>query len=96
MRRMKKSLTGLLLLSVSIVSYSVGGIEVLTNTTPTSAANPAQQAAISAEAVFYNPAGSAFLEDGNHLYYGGYIVGTDYETRVEGRPTGTAEFFIYL
>ena len=91
MRRMKKSLTGLLLLSVSIVSYSVGGIEVLTNTTPTSAANPAQQAAISAEAVFYNPAGSAFLEDGNHLYYGGYIVGTDYETRLEGLTLDTTD-----
>ena len=70
-------------------AYSVGGIEILTNTTNSSAANPAQQSAVSAEAVFYNPAGSAFLDEGHHFHYGAYVVGTDYETRVGGLKADT-------
>ncbi len=88
MKNIKKYLVCLLGLSVPVLSYGVGGIEILTNTTPN---NFAQQSAISAEAVFYNPAGAAFLEDGNHMHYGAYLVGTDYETRVEGLTLDTTD-----
>lgn len=78
---MRLMLMVIILISLNINSYSVGGIEILTNTTNSAAANPAQQAAVSVEAVFYNPAGSAFLRGGHHFHYGVYGVGTDYETR---------------
>lgn len=78
---LRRMLMLIILTFLNIDSYSVGGIEILTNTTNSAAANPAQQAAVSVEAVFYNPAGSAFLSDGHYFHYGVYGVGTDYETR---------------
>lgn len=88
MKSLRKSLICLLGISLKALSYGVGGIEILTNPTPS---NFAQQSVISAEAVFYNPAGAAFLEDGSHMHYGAYIVGTDYETRVEGLTLDTTD-----
>ncbi|MEG0730731.1 MAG: hypothetical protein RR421_05420, partial [Cetobacterium sp.] len=42
--------------------YAVGGVELLTNVSAGSVSNPAMQATISSESVFYNPAAISFLE----------------------------------
>ncbi len=79
-KRLLFNITAILIVSSN--SYSLGGIEIMTNITPSAPSNLAQQAIISPEAVYYNPATSAFLEDGTHLYYGGYMVFTDYKTKI--------------
>ncbi|MGL5656410.1 MAG: OmpP1/FadL family transporter [Fusobacteriaceae bacterium] len=51
----------------SINSFALGGINALTTPTITGLGNPVQQAEISADSVFYNPAALGFLEDGAYI-----------------------------
>lgn len=58
--------------------YALGGYEVSTSPTVGALYNSAQDTVVSAEAVFYNPSTTAFLEDGHHLYVGAFAVAIDY------------------
>ncbi|MCB8566076.1 OmpP1/FadL family transporter [Fusobacterium ulcerans] len=62
--------------------YAIGGVELLTNTTVGSIANPAMQTSISNESVFYNPAAISFLNDGRYIYLGGYAAKINYKMEV--------------
>ncbi|MBC2855187.1 transporter [Cetobacterium sp. 2A] len=62
--------------------YAVGGVELLTNVSAGSVSNPAMQATISSESVFYNPAAISFLEGEHNLYFGGYYANIDYRAEV--------------
>lgn len=57
----------LLSLIWSINSFALGGVNVLTTPTITGLGNPVQQAEISPDSVFYNPAALGFLEDGAYI-----------------------------
>lgn len=62
--------------------FAVGGVELLTNTTVGAIGNTVMQTSISAESVFYNPAATSFLENGDYFYVGSYLAGIDYKMEV--------------
>lgn len=64
---MKKIVLCSLLLAVSIVSALAGGLVTNTNQSAAFLRNPARMATLELDAVYYNPAGVAFLKKGFHL-----------------------------
>lgn len=86
---MKKNLVLGLCISQAVMAN--GGIEIATANTTTAIANPAQYANISAESPYYNPAGTAFLEDGQHLHTSFYRSDIDYSTDINGSSIDTRE-----
>ncbi|MEI6856542.1 DUF5723 family protein [Psychrilyobacter sp.] len=74
---MKKILLGCLAL-LSTVSYGAS-VDALANSTPAYFGNPAQNATLTTEAAYYNPAGLVHLEDGNYMTIGGQVSNTTYE-----------------
>ncbi len=77
---MYKSILILMFILTGLTSnlYALGGYEVSTSPTIGALYNSAQDAVVSAEAVFYNPSTTVFLEDGQHLYVGAFAVAIDY------------------
>ena len=63
---MKKLFTSILMAAFALTSFAGG---LLTNTNQHSAfvRNPARFASLGIDAVYFNPAGTAFLQDGWHL-----------------------------
>lgn len=63
---MKKKII-LIGLACSFNAFALGGVNALTTPTVAGLGNPVQQAEISADSVFYNPAALGFLEDGAYI-----------------------------
>jgi len=74
---MKKIIFGCLAL-LSVASYGAS-IDALANSTPAYFGNPAQNATLTTEAAYYNPAGLVHLEDGAYMTIGGQLSNTTYE-----------------
>lgn len=83
----KKIVIGIALYSLKI--FALGGGNIMTSPTTSSLGNPVQQAEVSADSVFYNPAALGFLEEGQHVGIGMYICKPDYKQGVTG-PFGNA------
>lgn len=66
---MKKSLFASLLLMLTSVSATAGGILTNTNQSVLFLKNPAREAAIGLDGVYSNPAGVAFMPEGFHLAF---------------------------
>ncbi|SFU71237.1 long-chain fatty acid transport protein [Porphyromonadaceae bacterium KHP3R9] len=64
---MKKSVLCSLLLAASFTSLFAGGLVTNTNHSAAFLRNPARMGSLELDAVYYNPAGVAFLEKGFHL-----------------------------
>ncbi|UUV18902.1 outer membrane protein transport protein [Fusobacteria bacterium ZRK30] len=79
---MKKILFGCIAL-LSTASYGAS-IDALANSTPAYMGNPAQNATLTAEAAYYNPAGLVHLEDGNYISVGGQLSNITYEMEKGG------------
>ncbi|MGB6128205.1 MAG: hypothetical protein WBG30_05595, partial [Psychrilyobacter sp.] len=80
---MKKILFGCIAL-LSTVSYGAS-IDALANSTPAYMGNTAQNATLTTEAVYYNPAGLVHLEDGNYISVGGQLSNITYEMEKGGK-----------
>lgn len=80
---MKKILLGCVTL-LSTVSYGAS-VDALANSTPAYMGNPAQNATLTAEAAYYNPAGLVYLDDGNYLSIGGQLSNITYEMEKGGK-----------
>jgi len=76
---MKKILFGCLAL-LSTASYGAS-VDALANSTVAYMGNPAQNATLTTEAVYYNPAGLVHLEDGNYMSLGGQLSNITYEMK---------------
>jgi len=74
---MKKILFGCLAL-LSTASYGAS-VDALANSTVAYMGNPAQNATLTTEATYYNPAGLVHLEDGNYMSLGGQLSNITYE-----------------
>jgi long-chain fatty acid transport protein len=74
---MKKIILGCLAL-LSVASYGAS-VDALANSTPAYFGNPAQNATLTTEAAYYNPAGLVHLENGNYMTIGGQLSDTTYE-----------------
>lgn len=74
----------ILFLLANSLAFGLGGIEIGTGHSPGAVANPAQTAAISPEAPFYNPAASIFLNEGEYLHFGLLGVFPDYKIKYKG------------
>lgn len=79
---MKKIIFGCLAL-FSVASYGAS-VDALANSTPAYFGNPAQNATLTTEAAYYNPAGLVHLEDGNYMTMGGQLSNTTYEMDESG------------
>ena len=79
---MKKIIFGCLAL-FSVASYGAS-VDALANSTPAYFGNPAQNATLTTEAAYYNPAGLVHLEDGNYMTMGGQLSNTTYEMDENG------------
>ena len=66
---MKKSLIASLLLMLTAVSATAGGILTNTNQSVLFLKNPARDAAIGLDGVYSNPAGVAFMPEGFHVAF---------------------------
>ena len=64
---MKKIVLGSLLLAASFATAMAGGLVTNTNHSASFLRNPARMASLELDAVYYNPAGVAFLEKGFHF-----------------------------
>lgn len=60
---MKRLFTSIALASLAVVSFA-GGLLTNTNQSASFVRNPARYASLSTDAIYYNPAGTAFFEDG--------------------------------
>ncbi len=78
---MKKILFGCIAL-LSTASYGAS-VDALASSTPAYMGNPAQNATLTAEAAYYNPAGLIHLEDGNYMSLGGQLSNITYEMEKE-------------
>ena len=65
--RLTNVLVSALLTSISVSSAFAGGILTNTNQHIAFLRNPARDASLEIDAVYYNPAGLAFMKDGFHL-----------------------------
>ncbi|WP_028855298.1 OmpP1/FadL family transporter [Psychrilyobacter atlanticus] len=79
---MKKILFGCIAL-LSTASYGAS-VDALANSTPAYMGNPAQNATLTTEAAYYNPAGLVHLEDGNYISVGGQLSNITYEMEKGG------------
>lgn len=75
----------ILFIILSKLTLALGGIEIGTSPTVLSVANPAQTANVTAQAPFFNPAATMFLENGEYIYLGTFGVFPDYETQYNGK-----------
>ena len=66
LRKMKKTLTTILMAAFALTSFA-GGLLTNTNQHAAFVRNPARFASLDIDAVYFNPAGTAFLQDGFHL-----------------------------
>ncbi len=80
-----KILIGIILCSLKI--FALGGGNVMTSPTTSGQGNPVQQAEVSADSVFYNPAALGFLEEGQHIGISMYVCKPDYKQGING-PLG--------
>ena len=80
---MKKLLFGCIAL-LSTTSYGAS-VDALANATPAYLGNPAQNATLTTEAAYYNPAGLVHLEDGNYISVGGQLANTTFEMTKDGK-----------
>jgi len=80
---MKKILFGCIAL-LSTISYGAS-IDALANSTTAYMGNTAQNATLTTEAVYYNPAGLVHLEDGNYISVGGQLSNITYEIEKGGK-----------
>ena len=60
---MKRLFTSIALASLAVVSFA-GGLLTNTNQSASFVRNPARYASLSTDAIYFNPAGTAFFEDG--------------------------------
>ena len=80
---MKKILFGCIAL-LSTISYGAS-IDALANSTTAYMGNTAQNATLTTEAAYYNPAGLVHLEDGNYISVGGQLSNITYEMEKGGK-----------
>ena len=66
---MKKSLLASLVLMLSVLSATAGGILTNTNQSVLFLKNPARDAAIGLDGVYSNPAGVVFMPEGFHVAF---------------------------
>lgn len=69
---------------ISINAFGLGGVNILTTPTTSGMGNPVQQAEVSVDSVFYNPAALSFLEEGSHFGIGMAISKPDYKQTIRG------------
>lgn len=84
---MKKKIL-LIGITCSLNAFALGGINVLTTPTMAGLGNPVQQAEISADSVFYNPAALGFLEDGAYISGGSGFSIPSYGVEKDNNRTG--------
>ena len=98
---MKKIIFGCIALLTTATAYGAS-VDALANQSASYLGNPAQNASLSADGVFYNPAGTAFLEDGHYITGGLQIADTTYEMETGGKnykandPFGVVPNFGYI
>lgn len=85
----RKIVIGIILYSLKI--FALGGGNIMTSPTTSSQGNPVQQAEVSADSVFYNPAALGFLEEGQHIGIGMYFCKPDYKQGFAGPFGNTTE-----
>ncbi|MGL5655302.1 MAG: OmpP1/FadL family transporter [Fusobacteriaceae bacterium] len=72
----------------SLNAFALGGVNTLTTPTIAGLGNPVQQAEISADSVFYNPAALGFLEDGAYISGGSGFSIPSYGVEKDNERTG--------
>lgn len=79
---MKKNILLLFIAKITI-TFSLAGVEMLTNPTISGLGNPVQQAVISSDSVFYNPSALSFLENGSYISIGNSFTKINYRSNVK-------------